>query len=238
MPPGQVGTIVFDGDDTLWETERLYDDARTAAQDLIEAAGLDGTRWDLAERKIDQDNVALMGLSAIRFPTSCREAYERVCLELHIESDPVLATAVYEAASGVFRQEAPVTDGAYQILESLKSDWQLILLTRGDLKVQKHRVEQSGLEPLFDHVRVIEDKSVREWVRLIEDRNVDASHSWSVGNSLKSDIMPAIECGLWAVWIETHVWEYERHDGRSIPVERVIKLDSLAQLPSSLVEDR
>ena len=72
----------------------------------------------------------------------------------------------------------------------------------------------------------------------IEDRNVDASHSWSVGNSLKSDIMPAIECGLWAAWIETHVWEYERHDGPSVLVERMIKLDSLAQLPGALVEGR
>ena len=71
MPPGQVCTVVFDGDDTLWATERLYDDARTAAQGLVVAAGIDGTRWDLTERKIDQDNVALMGLSAIRFPTSC-----------------------------------------------------------------------------------------------------------------------------------------------------------------------
>ena len=36
--------IVFDGDDTLWETEALYDDARRRAREIVAATGLDGER--------------------------------------------------------------------------------------------------------------------------------------------------------------------------------------------------
>jgi putative hydrolase of the HAD superfamily len=49
--------IVFDGDDTLWHTEWLYDDARQQAREVVEAAGLDGARWEELERRTDVKNV-------------------------------------------------------------------------------------------------------------------------------------------------------------------------------------
>jgi FMN phosphatase YigB (HAD superfamily) len=39
---------------------------------------------------------------------------------------------------------------------------------------------------------------------------IKASHAWMVGNSWRSDVVPALEAGLRVVWIDAHVWEYER----------------------------
>lgn len=71
--------IIFDGDDTLWHTERLYDDARQRARSIVEASGLDGQKWEKLERQIDVTNVERLGHSIERFPASCIEAYELLC---------------------------------------------------------------------------------------------------------------------------------------------------------------
>lgn len=69
-----MALLIFDGDDTLWSTEPLYDEARQAARRLVEANGLDGARWEAAERA---RNVAVHGMSASR----CRpKAIERSSL--------------------------------------------------------------------------------------------------------------------------------------------------------------
>ena len=38
--------------------------------------------------------------------------------------------------------------------------------------------------------------------------------AWSVGNSLASDINPALRIGMRAIWIDAPVWEYERRDSQ------------------------
>jgi phosphoglycolate phosphatase-like HAD superfamily hydrolase len=63
--------IVFDGDDTLWWTEPLYDEARQAARAIVEQGGLDGAAWDALQRQLDVENVARLGYTRNRFPTSC-----------------------------------------------------------------------------------------------------------------------------------------------------------------------
>src|ERR1700722_1035885 len=71
--------VVFDGDDTLWSTEQLYDEARSRARRIVSDAGIDGAAWEERERQIDVRNVAKFGFSTTRFPTSCVQAYEELC---------------------------------------------------------------------------------------------------------------------------------------------------------------
>ncbi len=71
--------VVFDGDDTLWSTEQLYDDARARARKVVAQSGMDAARWEECERHIDVLNVQKLGYSMDRFPTSCVQAYEHIC---------------------------------------------------------------------------------------------------------------------------------------------------------------
>ena len=66
-----IKAIIFDGDDTLWLTEYLYDDARREARTIVEGLGLNGARWEELAQRLDQQNVAVFGFSPQRFPTSC-----------------------------------------------------------------------------------------------------------------------------------------------------------------------
>jgi putative hydrolase of the HAD superfamily len=155
-----IRAVIFDGDDTLWRTEPLYDSARARAREIVEAAGLDGALWEERERHRDVENVARLGHSIIRFPRSCVEAYEELCEETGSQVEPQVARAVSAAAETVFSTPAPLLPLARETLEALRSrGLRLILLTKGETGLQLRRVEQSGLGPMFDVIEIVDVKT-------------------------------------------------------------------------------
>ena len=225
-----VRAIVFDGDDTLWHTERLYDDARRRAREVVEAAGLDGERWEARERLIDVENVERLGHGADRFPASCIEAYDELCAAAGSAADSEVREAVAAAARTVFERRAPLMEGAEETLAALKDRGLLLaLLTQGDPAVQRLRIGQSGLAPMFDVVEIVAEKTPEALVAVLERLGVETSEGLSVGNSVRSDVLPSIAAGVKPVWIDAHVWEYERIHP-DLPLEHVIKKEGLRDL--------
>jgi putative hydrolase of the HAD superfamily len=223
--------IVFDGDDTLWSTEQLYDEARSAAAAVVFEAGLNATEWDSLERRIDVENVAAFGHTAERFPTSCVQAYYELCREARRTPDISVAQRVREAARSVFTRRAPLVAGAIETLSAFRArGHRLALLTKGDEAVQEQRIEQSGLRPYFDLVRIVPEKSPDVIKAVVASLGVDARSAWMVGNSVRSDVLPALEAGLRAVWIDAHVWEYERSHDHLVD-DRVFTIRQLGDLP-------
>jgi putative hydrolase of the HAD superfamily len=219
--------VIFDGDDTLWSTEPLYDRARGLARAEVEHSGLDGQAWEKLEREIDVANVDSYGYSAVRFPTSCVQAYEALCAIEGRIKDSDAADRIRWAAQTVFREDPLLVPGARATLEQLRIQGAVLaLLTKGDYDVQKRRVERSGVATLFDLIRIVGEKPATVFREIVDALNVDAQQSWSVGNSVPSDILPAIESGLRGIWIDAHVWEHERFVGsfvheRAVAVARI-----------------
>jgi putative hydrolase of the HAD superfamily len=222
--------IVFDGDDTLWHTEWLYDDARQHARKVVEAAGLDGEAWEHLEREIDVKNVALFGHSVNRFPTSCVQAYEALSHTQDRAADPSVSAAISTVASVVFDQKAPLVADARETLMRLASNGvRLALLTKGDRSLQQRRIDESGLAPLFDLIDIVDEKTPEAITSVIQRLGVDASAALSVGNSVRSDVLPSLVAGVQPVWIDAHVWEYEQaHDG--VPEQGVIEVQHLSDV--------
>ncbi len=51
--------------------------------------------------------------------------------------------------------------------------------------------------------------------RLIQERELDPAHTWMIGNSPKSDINPALEAGINAVFVpHERTWTLERAELR------------------------
>lgn len=225
-----VQAIVFDGDDTLWHTEWLYDDARQRAREILEAAGLDGARWEARERLIDVENVARFGHGPERFPTSCVEAYEEICATTGRPLDEDVKAAIHAAAQAVFTRRAPLVEGAQETLATLRSRGvRLALLTKGDRAIQRSRIEQSGLGPMFDLIEIVEEKTPESIVEVLKRLGVPPAASLSVGNSVRSDVLPSIAAGVTPVWVDAHVWEYERDHG-PLPTQGVIRKEDLSDV--------
>lgn len=220
---------IFDGDDTLWITEPLYDAARAAARSVVTSAGFDGAGWEALQREIDVRNVEIMGLSVDRFPTSCVQAIEALAERHGHRVEETLRLSVWEAAAEVFRAPAPLAPHAERALDQLAPSYHLALLTKGDVTVQRKRIADSGLAALFEEIVIVDNKDVAAFRSLVERFRVAPHKAWSIGNSLRSDVLPAIEAGLNAVLVDAHVWEYEYFERHHVP-EGVPLLDDLAKL--------
>lgn len=220
--------VIFDGDDTLWVTEFLYDEARSKAAAFVESVGISAPRWTQLQREIDIHNFDRFGLAAERFPTSCIDATERLASEegiLLTESD---LDEVWLAACSVFERTAPVRSESAPLLRLIASNYGIALLTQGDPRVQWKRIEDSGLRPFFDSVFIVERKS--EIVLEAVAGLLGAESVTVVGNSIRSDINPAIRVGLPALWLDTHVWEHEKEEVEaSFGWQRLEKLSDAAQ---------
>ena len=204
--------VVFDGDDTLWFIEHLYDEARDECCKIIKETGLDAAGWEQLERSIDLENVVRLGFSAERFPTSCVEAYQRLVWESGRQTEASVETAIRTAATEVFWREASPAHGVNDICSILEHQCHTVLLTKGEEWVQRKRIAEAGLVNAFDHVSIVREKTESDFREALRAIGVPPSSAWSVGNSLASDVNPALRIGMRAIWIDAYVWEYERRE--------------------------
>ncbi|MFG3656837.1 HAD family hydrolase [Streptomyces sp. NPDC047706] len=235
--------IVFDGDDTLWETESLYEDALTEAAEYVEDLGLEGATWIQAQREYDLRNVTTMGLSSKRFPASCVQAYRKVASNAGNSTSIMSEARIRKIAESVFTQPAKLMPGVVDAINRASRWAPLALLTAGDQTVQIRRIAHSGLATNFSCMRIVPRKTDAVFLEITEEFNATPAKSWSIGNSLPSDINPALRAGLSAVWVPADVWAYE-HRETEVEKGRLLRASSIseavdeiiAQSPAALLE--
>ncbi len=223
--------VIFDGDDTLWITENLYDDARSRVRRIVDNAGVDGAAWEERERSIDVQNVAKYGFGMERFPASCIQAYE----EMHHPPDRRIVEKIREAACSAFERAPMLVPGAKETLTVLRARGaRLALLTKGDTELQLRRVNGSGLREFFDVVKIAQEKSPALIREVVAALGVDLQSTWMVGNSIRSDVIPAIKAGIRAVQIPAHGWEFE-HDYEHSSPAGLIRASRLVDIPALIM---
>jgi putative hydrolase of the HAD superfamily len=80
---------------------------------------------------------------------------------------------------------------------------------------QKLKIESSGLRGFFAHTAIVKEKDAAAYRDLVETRGMDSRRTWMIGNSPKSDINPALEAGLNAVFVpHAHTWVLEKQEIR------------------------
>jgi putative hydrolase of the HAD superfamily len=227
--------VIFDGDDTLWSTEQLYDDARARARKIVAECGMDAARWEECERRLDVQNVKKLGYGVDRFPTSCVQAYEQICESTGCAMNANTADRIRRAAQSAFDRDPPLVPGVRETLMSLRQRGaRLALLTKGDRELQSRKIQSSGLADLFDIIQIVPEKSPEIIRDVVAALGLDVTSAWMVGNSIRSDVRPAVEAGLRAIWINAHVWEYER-DREGAAIDRMIAASELSDI-TALIE--
>jgi putative hydrolase of the HAD superfamily len=229
--------IVFDGDDTLWRVENLYDEARKHAAAIAAEVGFDPEYWTRLQKEIDLANVVTLGLSPRRFPLSSVLAYERVANECGAKINDAVKRRILQASAEVFDATASLLPGALAVVGQLAQTHRLALLTQGDPAVQGKRIADSGLAPYFNIIRVVDRKDDQSFAEVIADAGTEPRCAWSVGNSIPSDINPALRIGMNAIWIDAHVWAHERRESAPISGD-VTECSSLVEVPTIIKKQR
>jgi putative hydrolase of the HAD superfamily len=117
-----------------------------------------------------------------------------------------------------------------ETLEMLAGNYLLVLITKGDLFDQERKLAQSGLGDFFDAVEIVSDKTAVTYRRIFSKVGDGPERAMMVGNSLKSDIVPAIAAGSYGVFVPHELtWVLEHIDEPS-DAPRFRKIPHLGEL--------
>lgn len=225
---GAKPVLIFDGDDTLWKTMPIYTDAKETFFRLMEREGFARIKVEPFFDNRDRTNVKTLGFSMRRFGISMQQTYRHFCKQTDRPLRESVKTQIDGIRDRVFSKQPKLVSFAGTVLQSLARTNRLILLTKGTRKTQLHRVSNSGLGHYFEKIMIVEHKSRSTFRSIVKTLNVSPSNAWSIGDSIRSDINPALQSGLNAIWIPQTTWSYER--GAARQSERFHKVQSLRQV--------
>jgi putative hydrolase of the HAD superfamily len=205
--------IIFDADNTLWEVESLYDAARRRLCEYVERCGHDAAQVQSFQQERDKELYRTYGYSACRFARS----FEDTLLHyIPTASDPMVRD-VRGLALAVFTQSAAIADAADILVESLVPRYKLGIVTAGEKWVQERRIGEFPLRSRFTAIEVVESKDMAVFTGFCERNRVERASSWVIGDSLKSDIIPAVQAGLNAVLVNVKNWRMVEHGELEVP---------------------
>jgi putative hydrolase of the HAD superfamily len=105
-------------------------------------------------------------------------------------------------------------DDVKTVLERLAPHYRLIVATKGDLLDQERKMKRSSISSYFHHIEVMSDKKEQHYIQLFNHLDIDPCEFLMIGNSMKSDILPPLNLGAWAIHVPYHTtWAHEEVDG-------------------------
>jgi len=205
--------VLFDFDDTLVYTNQIFDQAKDRFYSAMDSLELRDEKIDQILNDFDIANVRRHGgFHKECFPLALRQTYEYYCKLQGKDIIEEKANDFERLGWQVYDEPAELIPGALEILQSLSQHYTLFLLTQGDDFIQKDRMEKSGLLPFFYRSYIFHAKNAQAYQKIIMEHNIDAASSWSIGNSLRSDVNPSIQAGLRAIHINNYSWDYEHEE--------------------------
>jgi putative hydrolase of the HAD superfamily len=234
MPPPacRLSTIGFDADDTLWQNEELF---RLTARRFAALIADHGEPERISRRLLETEkrNLRIYGFGIKGFTLSMIET------AIELTEGRVSAGVIGEilaAGHEMLAHPVETLPHARDTLERLAGRYRLVLITKGDLFDQERKLAQSGLGDFFAAVEIVSDKTAATYQRIFTRLGDGPSRGMMVGNSLKSDIVPAILAGSWGVHIPHPLtWVLEDDE---VPARhpRFKHLAHLGELPSFIEE--
>lgn len=224
--------LIFDGDDTLWKTMPIYTEAKNTFFRLMKREGFARIKVERFFNNRDRRNVRTLGFSKRRFGLSMQQTYRHFSYSVNQPFRESVQIEIDAIRDRVFKKQPTLVPFARTVLQSLARTNRLILLTKGTKRTQLHRVSTSGLSRFFEKIVVVKHKSRKTFTSIVQNFNVNPLNAWSVGDSIRSDINPALQSGLNAIWIPQANWDYER--SAPLQSERFYKVQSLRKVQATV----
>ena len=225
-----ITTIAFDADDTLWQNEQFFRLTEQRFADLLrdytDAPDLNDRLIAAVTRNLQYYGFGMKGFALSMVETALEVTDHRV-------PGRVIAEIL---AAGRELLTYPIETLPYvdQALDQLQETHRLILVTKGDIFDQERKLAASGLADYFAAIEIVADKTPATYARIFERHTEGAGHTVMVGNSLRSDILPPLAAGGFAVYVPHELtWSYE-HADEPENEPRYARVDHIGQLPAAI----
>ena len=220
--------IAFDADDTLWDCQSHFEEVEKHLYSLI-APYCENPKLELFNT--ESGNMADLGYGCKAFTISILETAMRVAgNDLSITQ---LSELLSHCKSLLHIPATPLPE-VEETLREVRGKMEevrgkMVVFTKGELQDQENKLKRSGLLKYFDDVEITSDKSQAEFLALCEHHQIHPSELLMVGNSLKSDIAPALAIGASAIYIPFHVtWQLEHVE--DFDHEQMVKIEHFSEI--------
>jgi putative hydrolase of the HAD superfamily len=219
-------TIGFDADDTLWHNERFFqvsqDHLVSLLSEYAEPADLKARLVAAERRNLGHYGFGIKGFTLSMIETAIEVSEGRV--------PATVIAALLNSGREMLRHPVELLPHVRETLTVLAPLAELVLITKGDLLDQERKLAQSGLGDHFDAVEIVSHKTADTYAKIFARH--DTARCMMVGNSLKSDVIPALEVGAWGIYIPHDLtWALE-HAEDPTDHPRFHRLDDLGALPA------
>ncbi|TDC40429.1 HAD family hydrolase [Micromonospora sp. 15K316] len=219
--------LVFDADDTLWENnvvfERVIDDFLA----WLDHPTLDRTQIRAILDDIERANTVAHGYGSKVFLRSLGECLARLRERPATDGEQ---REIERLTVALVERRIELMPGVADALDELAGRHDLLLLTKGDREEQQRKLDGSGLLHHFRAAHIVREKDVDTYRWLAGEHGFDPANAWMIGNSPRSDILPARAAGMKAVFIpneNTWVLEDEELDPTDHDVLRLAAFPDL-----------
>ncbi|MEH7610804.1 HAD family hydrolase [Gottfriedia acidiceleris] len=222
--------LVFDLDDTLIQTQAAFRHNVDLCSNLVHQA-LDEKVIinDIKEvfNKIDLELIKEMGFSKTRYPYAWESTLDLLATRFNVKISSIVNDQLQSLAKTIFKVNIPLQNDTFIIeeLSNHKDVASMTILTLGEKDVQTKRVMDTGLVQHFDNVFITSKKDINTYVEL----NEKLSNPVMIGNSLRSDIVPALDAGMKAIHIIRDSWSYDEieHNHRIEGIKSLVEIKLL-----------
>jgi putative hydrolase of the HAD superfamily len=199
--------IAFDADDTLFVNEPYFQETEhkfcSLMCDYLSEQGLSQELFRVEIKNLDLYGYGIKGYILSMIEAAMKISNNTISIEI--------VAKIIEYGKELLQKPIELLDGVEETLTALKGKYKLIVATKGDLKDQQSKLHRSGLGHYFHHIEVMADKQELNYEKLLKRLEINADEFFMIGNSLKSDVLPVLEIGGYAVHIPFHTtWENEK----------------------------
>jgi len=227
FPAGQ--TLLIDADDTLWENNVYFERAIAGFIGFLDHHTYSPAEVRKALNEEERATIAAHGYGLASFTRSLVAVYEKLSAGPITEHN---IKRVRSFARFVSEQEIELLPEVAETLADLAARHKLILMTKGDQAEQADKLARSGLAQHFSAVEIVAEKDAATYKAVMERYELAPHTTWMIGNSIKSDINPALAAGLHAVFLfHKDTWVLEHAAPSAAPEgQRLLEFDSFAKL--------
>jgi putative hydrolase of the HAD superfamily len=202
----EITLVLVDFDDTLVDTAPRFLNARRELFRVLAEAGFPEPEVERVHHEvIDPSMRKRFGFGPSRMEPAFRATYEALCAAADREMDKAMAERVCLLGRGV-AGTPPVLNGAIDALARLARSLPTALYTQaGDAAYQMGCIAECGILDIIpaERIRICEHKTTAAFRQALKEFAIsDPATTWMIGNSMRSDINPALEAGANAIFVE------------------------------------
>lgn len=226
-----IRMLAFDADDTLWHNMTLFTLTQERFRLLLAGEG----DPDQIGRKLFETEVRNLQHYGYGI-----KAFTLSMIETAVELTGSKVTgqqigAILDLGREMLASPVELLPHVQETVARLAGEYELMLLTKGDLFDQEAKLARSGLGDLFRHVEVVTEKDRAAYERVLARHGLSPDELVMVGNSVKSDILPALAAGMRAVYVPYHLtWAHEEAEIGEVDLTRFAEIAHLGLLPDLL----